>query len=479
MKEYYADLYANNPTHTLRNDDAIALSANGNEITYAEFNKRMKEVASNLADAGITDKHRVLVIAEESDMISSVVLAWAAMYLDASPANTTSLQSNREIDIKRRSANCSAVLWVDGTIDICADLKNITKSHTGEKSVYFSSGTTRTDGDLYSMVPGRYTYQTDYERGAAIIDEIILANNMLGDEYTQLVTVCSSSWDVAWTPQIVTKCLLTGGSFHWVQTDKEVPAAHAKYKANMMSVYPSQAHRLCEFEYDSPIDYIDISGGVVSSDLVESIQRTMKPHTICDWFGTVGTGVMLCNVIKEGATRGDWFTPFTDTNLKMRLTDSGVIWSCRGTEWHSDNDVFEEKDGKYRYTGRTSEEFISFGGGKIYPWEVETYIRELSIAEATTTDQVYVFPMNGLNDYDRHGLVYSGDLSIDMVGDMVTQLTKYKRPEQIFQVSHEFWGLYLKVGRNSMASRLKAHPDHILHTIHTHMLVNKIINNGD
>jgi len=472
MKQYYANLNAENPTHSLRNDDAIAVSANGNEITYAEFNQRMKIVAAKLATAGITDKHRVLVVGDNSDIISTVVLTWGAMYLNASPANTSSVQSSMEIDLKQRSANCDAVLWIDGTIDICTDLMNTTKSHPGENSVYFSSGTTRTSDALYTMVPGRYVYQPGVERGAAIIDEIILANNMLGD-YTQLVTVCSSTWDIAWTPQIVCKCLLTGGAFHWVETDAEVPSAHAKYKANMMSVYPSQAHRLCEFEYDSPIDYIDVSGGVCKDDLVENIQRTMKPHTICDWFGTVGTGVMLVNVIKTGSTNCEWFTPFTETNLKMKLADNGVIWTSRGTEWHSDNDVFEEKDGKYRYTGRTSEEFISFGGGKIYPWEIETYVQDLATAEAANADNTYVFSMNGLDGYDRHGLIYSGDLNINLVGDMIAQLTKYKRPQKIFQVTHEFWSLYLKVGRTNMASRIDAHSEHILNTIHTHMHDNK------
>ena len=99
MKEYYADLADPNPVKTLRNDDVIAISANGIEITYKEFNKRIKQVAIRLALAGITDINRVLVVGDNNDMISTIVAAWGVKYLGASSTNGSGVQSKKEIDL--------------------------------------------------------------------------------------------------------------------------------------------------------------------------------------------------------------------------------------------------------------------------------------------------------------------------------------------------------------------------------------------
>jgi acyl-CoA synthetase (AMP-forming)/AMP-acid ligase II len=472
MQNYYADLSAPNPVKTLRDDDAIAISANGIEITYREFNKRIKYIALELASSGITDMHRVLVVGDPADMITTCVLTWGIMYLGASSTNASCIQSIKEIELRTKSANVDAVLWTDGTLDIKSDLSTVTKSHPLERFLYFTSGTTMKDGNLYTVEPGYFTYPADVERGFAIQDEITLANEVLGD-YTQLKMVITQSWEIAYTPHNVCKSLLTGGSFHWVSTDKEVPLAHAKYKSNMMSTYPIQVSRLCEFEYETPIPFIEISGGAVTDELVSKVKSSMKSHTVSNSFGACGSGLVFVNLITDKSTDCEWFEQPSFSKLTIKLDENNQLWTCRSNEWRTDNDLFEEKDGKYRYMGRSNDEILIVGGGKVSTWEIEDYVHAIVTPAHNNAGNVYVFPMNGLDGFSRHGLIYSGSLSIEKVQETLSDITQYKQPQKIYQVTDDFWGLYLKISRSRMSERITEHREYVLNSIEINVRNNR------
>ena len=466
MKEYYADLADPNPVKTLRNDDVIAISANGIEITYKEFNKRIKNIAIELASSGITDMHRVLVVGHPKDMITTCVLTWGVMYLGASSTNASHTQSIKEIELRVKSARVDAVLWNDGTLDIKSDLSRVKKSHPLERFLYFTSGTTRKDGNLYTVEPGYFAYPAGVERGFAIQDEIMLANEVLGD-YTQLKMVITQPWEIAYTPHNLCKSLLTGGSFHWVSTDKEVPLTHVKYKSNMMSTYPVELERLSKLEYETPIPFIEISGGAVTNELVSKVKSSMKSHTVSNSFGACGSGLVFVNLITDESTDCEWFEPPSFSKLTIKLDENNQLWMRRGNKWRTDNDIFEEKDGKYRYMGRSNDEILIVGGGKISTWEVEDYVHAIVTPEHNNAGNVYVFPMNGLDGFSHHGLVYSGSLEIEKVQEALSDITKYKQPQKIFQVTNDFWGLYLKIARGHMSVRLDIHKDCILNSVTT------------
>jgi len=460
MKEYYADFDAPNPVHTIRNDDAIAITANNNEVTYAEFNILIKEMAGKLEAAGLREQHRVLVVGDHSDIIATSVLMWGAMYLGASPANASSNQSKMEIELKQRSAEADAILWVDGTIEIMSDLTKTTKQHPEERFLYYTSGTTKKETNLYTTELGFFNYPNDAERGFGQEDDIMMVSKVLG-EYTQIRLVSNTPWEIAYTPHNLVKCLLTGGSFHWVATEAEVPAAHKKYDSNVMSTFPVQFHRLCEFEYDHPIPFVEVCGGEVTNELIAKMQKNMKVQTISNSFASSGSGLLFVNLITGPSTDCSWFEQLPEINVRVKLDERGQLWTSRGVEWFTDGDLFEEKDGKYKYASRGNDEFISAGGGKISVWEIEGYARS-AVTDDNTADQLYVFPMDGFRGYPRHGLIYSGTLDIDVLASTMNLITGYKQPQMLFQVDEEFWHLYTKISRSHMADRIRDNSGYVL-----------------
>jgi acyl-coenzyme A synthetase/AMP-(fatty) acid ligase len=465
MKEYFADLTSDDPVKTLRNDDGLAVTANGIEITYKEFNIRIKQVATRLAAAGITDINRVLVVGDNNDMISTIVAAWGVKYLGASSTNGSGVQSKKEIDLKFRSADADAILWVEtDTLDIITDLTKVKKLHPEEKYLYFTSGTTRKDGNLYTTEAGYFTYPEGITTGTGIIDDIIVADAVLG-EYTQINLITTHGWEIAYTPHNLCKCLLTGGTFHWTEHEEDVPLVHAKYKSNMMSTYPVHIDRLADFDFEPPIPFIEVSGGALTNALVQKIRTSMKPHTVSNTFSASGSGVLFINLITDESTDCEWLVQPPNTQLTIKLDENNQLWMCRNGAWRTDNDLFEEKDGKYRYIGRSNDDFLVSGGGKVSTWEVEDYVHAIVTPEHNNAGNVYVFPMNGLDGCDRHGLIYSGSLEIEKVQEVLADIIKYKQPQKIFQVTDNFWSLYTKVVRSKMSERITEHRECVLTSI--------------
>jgi len=70
-------------------------------------------------------------------------------------------------------------------------------------------------------------------------------------------------------------------------------------------------------------------------------------------------------------------------------------------------------------------------------------------------DHTYVFPMNGLADCDRHGLIFSGSIEAVRVKEHLSSLISWKQPQRIYRVSDQFWKSEIKVSRSRMSDRLQ------------------------
>lgn len=446
----------------LKINDDIAITALDETITYREFNIKITLYAEKLKQCGITNQDRILVIGHPDAMIETIAWSYAATFMGASPANASVNQSAEEIDLKSKSASVKAHVWYDGTIEIVSDKSG--KAHPQEAFVYFSSNTTVKKDNLYSTEPAFFSYPSDWTSGFANEDTISLMHAYLGR--VPLRQLCCMGWEIAYAPHNVATCLLTGGSFHWVKSERDMPAAQLKWKTNCISTYPISMERMCDVgQFEEPITFVEISGGACTPSLVKKIRSSINPQWIGNSFGTVAGGLLLSQVIDKGDNPNliEWMKPWTKSELKVRLDATGLLlFSRRGSEWLDDGDIFELSNEQYRFKTRAHDEHLNFKGGKISTWEIEGYANDLLKTIKGCGDHTYVFPMNGLADCDRHGLIFSGSIEAVRVKEHLSSLISWKQPQRIYRVSDQFWKSEIKVSRSRMSDRLQRLPHLII-----------------
>lgn len=470
MNKYQADLTHDNPVHTLRNDDAIAITAMDKSITYKEFNIQIRKCARTMELRGITDKHRVMIVGDSNDTIASVVWTWAAMYLGASPGNSSDIQTNEEIELKAAAGNCYAIIYTNGEVAIRfkADLDEMSKACPEERFILYSSGTTKKPEGVYGVEPQFFTYHEGWEGGIAHIDQIILAYKFLGE--VPINELSCHPWEVAYAPHNVVDCLLTGGTYHWVESEEHMPAAQAKYKTNLMSNYPLSYDPVCASgKFDPPIEFVEVAGGICTPDLIRRIRETINPRVITNSFISTTSGTILTRIIDpdDDPELCVWMeNPHINPTLRLRMDDSNVLWYKRNdSKWITDGDVFEQKGKYYRVVGKANEEYIITEFAKISTWEIEQFANQLTRTIWGCGEHTYCFKMTGLAGGTRHGLVYSGPLDINRLKERMDQLEEYKRPHTIYQVKPEFWALNIKVSRDHMSERLYNNSEYIINSL--------------
>jgi len=446
----------------LQSNSDIAITALDEEITYRNFYLKISGYAKKLEEAGITSKDRVLVISHPDHMIETICWSYGAMFMGASPANASFLQSKEEIDLKSKSANVKAHVWYDGKIEIVSD-KSF-KQHPLESYVYFSSNTTVKKDNLYSTEPAFISYPNDWKTGFANEDVILLMSEYLGK--VPLKQLSSMGWEIAYAPHNVANCLLTGGSYHWVKKESDFIEAQEKYKTNSLSTYPISIERICSSgKFKTPIDFVEVSGGSCTPSLINKIKSSMNPKFISNSFGTVGAGLLLTKVISRDEPGDDieYMKVYDKTGLQVKLDEKGLMYFSRNSsEWTSDGDLFDEINGFYKFRSRAHDEHLNFKGGKISTWEIEGYANDLLKTVKGCGDHTYVFSMNGLDGYERHGLVYSGNFPAKDLKKRLSNLISYKRPQVIYRVSDNFWSKDIKVSRSRMSDNILKHRDLII-----------------
>lgn len=445
----------------LKQNDDLAITARGNEITYRDFYDKIKEYGGQLQDVGITSSDRVLVIGDPDQMIESIAWAYAASFIGASPANASIKQSQEEIDLKSKSANVKAHIWCDGTIEIVSDISY--KQHPDENFVYFSSNTTVKNQNLYTTEPGFFYYPDNWETGFASEDTLKLFQSKLGE--VPLSQLSAMGWEIAYAPHNVSVMLMSGGTYHYVGHESEFVEAQKKYKTNCISTYPISIERMCQNKMDPPIDVVEVSGGPFIPSLVNKIREQINPKYISNSFGTVAGGLLLTKVIEpdDPAETIQYMDTYEATGLRTKLDTNGVLFFSRNNStWIDDGDVFELVDGSYKFKTRTHDEHLNFKGGKISTWEIEGYANDLLKTVKGCGDHTYVFPMKGLDGHHRHGLIYSGSVPVNDVKERLSGLISYKRPNAIYRVSDDFWGTDIKVSRGRMAEKIEKQRDYII-----------------
>ena len=456
---YQADLTNPNPVRSLRNDTGIAITAMEKSITYQLFNKHLQDISFDLQRNGITDQHRVMVVGDNADMISTIIAQWGVMYLGASAGNSSLDQSQQTIMDRAKAGNCDAVLYANTRqIELLSDLSKTTKSHQTERFLLYSSGTTKKADGVYGVEPQFFTYHPDWQGGIAHIDQILLAYKFLGE--VPINELSCHKWEVAYAPHNVVQCLLTGGTYHYVDSEEHMIAAQTKYQTNLMSNYPLGYDPICaQGQFDS-IEVVDVAGGICTPALIERIRKAINPRVITNSFISSASGTILNRIIAAGDDPEQcvWMEdPHINPTLRLRMDDSNVLWFKRNnSKWITDGDVFEQVGKYYRVVGKANEEYIDTDRGRINTWEIEQFANQLTRTVWGCGEHTYCFALLG-----RHALVYSGPLNIQLMKDRMDLMEPDLRPIKVIQVDPDFWSLNIKVSRGYMAERLTLNAEYI------------------
>ena len=459
------------PGKTLRYDDALAITTNNGSVTYKNFGDRIRHLAGRLAIQGINDKHRILVVGDNDDIIEAIAWTWAAIYLGVSPGNASIVESATDIQLKAGAGNCDAIVYYDGTIEakIGFDGEKGGKVHPDERYILFSSGTTKKPTNKFGVEPQFFKYYDGWKGGIAHTDQLNLAARFLGD--VPINEIACHGWEVAYAPHNVVQCLLSGGTYHHVDSPEKVSAAQATYKTNLMSNYPlSFDPILAAWDKGTPpIEFVEVAGGICTPDLIRRIREIINPRIISNSFISSASGTILSRTITadDDPEHCIWMeNPHLDSSLRLRMDDSNVLWYKRKDgPWITDSDVFKREGKYYKVIGKAAEEFITTKNGKISTWEVEQFANQLTRTVWGCGEHTYAFPMNGVAGEPDLGLVYSGPLDITLMKERMAKIAVHKRPDTIYQVKPEFWSLNIKVSRDYMAERLYKNPEYILKTV--------------
>ena len=470
MNQYQADLYSENPVATLRNDNCAAITTRTNSISYIEFNTLIRKVASTLALRGVTNKDRVIIVGDSKDFIASIVWTYAAMYLGASPGNASDIESIEDIQGKAKAAHARYIVWTDGRT-MCLELDNSAKArrdhrvHSFERYVLFSSGTTKKPEGKFGCEPQFFTYHTRWAGGIAHQDQINLAYRFLGE--VPINQIACHGWEVAYAPHNVVQCLLTGGTYHHVDTPEDMWLEQKRKNTNLISNYPLSYDPIVDAWWQNkdqgiaPIEVVDVAGGICTPELIVRIRETISPRVITNSFISSKSGTILHRVIDEDDDPElcVWMeNPHANTRVELHLDSEGVLYYRRMINgwgpWITDGDKFEQDGKYYRCVGKKDDEFLSSG---ISTWEVENWANQLTRTHWGCGEHTYCFPMEGLDGYDGHGLVYSGPLDILQLHNHMGQMSTEKQPDRIYQVDPSFWALDIKISRDWMSSRLNIH----------------------
>lgn len=472
MNKHQADLHwFGGHARTLRSDDALAITANGNEITYDEFNSLVRECADVLHRAGIRDNHRILILGDNDDIAASIIWTWAAIYLGASPGNASTVETREQILGKAEAAGCDAIVNICGKVEILSDLTKMSKARQEEVYILYSSGTTKKPEGVYGVEPQYFTYHEGWRGGIAHIDMLELAYRFLGE--VPLNQIACHGWEVAYAPHNVVQCILSGGTYHWVESPADIPEAQAKYKTNMMSNYPLSYDPIIEAWANSsgvpPIEYVEVAGGICTPELIHKIRDYIMPRIISNSYISSASGTILSRTIdvNDDPTECVWLeNPHLDPTLRLRMDDSNVLWYKRKDgPWITDSDVFKREGKYYKVIGKAAEEFITTKNGKISTWEVEQFANQLTRTVWGCGEHTYAFAMQGVAGEPDLGLVYSGPLDITLMKERMAKMAVHKRPDRIYQVKPEFWALNIKVSRDYMTERLYENQEYILNEL--------------
>jgi len=231
VNRYQADLgWYTSPAKTLRYDDHIAIQTMASSITYKQFNNRIRYLAERLSKDKLNNNHRVLIVGDELDIIESIVWTWAAIYLNVSPGNASTVESDQDILLKAGAGNCDAIIYVEsGNIStkIGFEQNKGGKVHPEERYILYSSGTNKKSDGKYGVEPQFFTYPEGWKGGLAHIDQIKLAYKFLGE--VPINQIACHGWEVAYAPHNVVDCILTGGTYHWVESQ----SSYRQHKRNI------------------------------------------------------------------------------------------------------------------------------------------------------------------------------------------------------------------------------------------------------
>jgi acyl-CoA synthetase (AMP-forming)/AMP-acid ligase II len=441
------------PYHLLTPSDNIAISDATTELTYTEFIQRIHEINHWYKSMGYGPGHRLSVVGPNT--VQTYLYLFAAA-LDMCATTLPWGGTKAEWQFRLDANNSNAIVF--------APVHQIEHLHYNKSTVldkeimlYYSSGTSHPYGWQKSYpVP----YELDDNNWGTAQDVTHYYRDQGNPWYRNPQTnrtINTMAPYVGWGQEVTFTTIARGGHVHLLQDAAEYDRAAQHVKPTWLAGFPLAWQKVIDKNKGShKIQVFEYSGGKLIPGQKEQFENFFG-HTqwICG-YGDAATGMTFVNYTNNFEHIGKPIQCLSNTGADFRISDSGTI-EFRGImtpnhDWWDTGDLAEiDQDGNWHLLGRANELIIIRGGGKVYPFEVESLL-----IKHPQVDEIYVYPQPDDKLLSVPACVYHGDIKpVELAQWAKGVMAQYKLPVRWTQLVSNTLHESDKISRTNMHTTLE------------------------
>lgn len=441
------------PYYLLPRTDAIALSDKDTVITYRELVDKIHEINSWYRSMGYGPGHRISVVGKNT--VETYLYLFAAA-LDMTATTLAYGATPEEDEFRLNTNNSNAVIRLTNSGPV-VEHKHFesTVELENEIMLYYTSGSTGMS-KCFSTV-----YELDVRNWGTSQDVTHYYRNEANPWYRNPntnKTINAMNPHIGWGQEVTFTTIAAHGHVHLLDQAEEYDEAAAWVKPTWLAGFPLAWQRVIDANVGTHnINVFEYSGAALVDGQKEKFENFFGHNTWICGYGDAATGMTFVNYTNDFSHIGKPIQCLTDSGAEFKIGKNNTI-EFRGLmtpnqDWWDTGDLARiNDDGNYELLGRANELIIIRGGGKVYPFEVESQmIKHDSVSEVW----VYPQPDDGLHFVPA--CVYYGDCTPEEYANYTLSLmAKYKQPVRYVKLNKPT-SVLQKNANTSKISRLKLH----------------------
>lgn len=441
------------PYYLLPRTEAIALSDKTGAISYREFVNRIHEINAWYRSLGYGPGHRISVVGKNS--VETYLYLFAAA-LDMTATTLARHATPEEDQFRLDTNNSNAVIRIEKG-DVTVEHRHFGRSQELENEVmlYYTSGSTGLS-KCYSTV-----YELDQNNWGTSQDVTHYYRNVGNPWYRNPSTnrtINAMHPHIGWGQEVTFSTIAAHGHVHLLDEPEEYDDAAEWVKPTWLAGFPLAWQRVIDVnEGTHNVHVFEYSGAALVDGQKEKFEQFFGHRNWICGYGDAATGMTFANYSNNFDHIGKPIQCLTDSGAEFKIGDNGTI-EFRGLmtpdqDWWDTGDLARvDRSGNYYLLGRANELIIIRGGGKVYPFEVES-----QLAAHDSVQEVWVYPQPDDGLHFVPACVYYGDLSPAEYAEFTHPLmAKYKQPVRYVKLTAPTSKLQTSANISKI-SRLKLH----------------------
>lgn len=454
------------PYHLLIPSENIALSDKNTTLTYKEFLKEIHAINAWYKSLGYHAGHRICVVGKNT--VKTYLYLFAAA-LDMCATTLPPDSSREDWQFRLTANNANVIIHVDDDT-VKTEHIHYDKSIVLDKEImlYYSSGTSHPYGWQKSYpVP----YELDVNNWGTSQDVTHYYRDY-GNTYYRMPssnrTINVMAPYIGWGQEVTFTTIARHGWVHLIDDPHEYSSAAKFVKPTWLAGFPLAWQRVIDTNDNAnhAIEIFEYSGAKLIDGQKEKFEKFFGHKNWICGYGDAATGMTFVNYTNDFTHIGKPIQCLTDSGAEFRISEQGTI-EFRGihtpnNDWWDTGDIATiNDDGNWVLHGRSNELIIIRGGGKVYPFEVESLM-----LKHECIDEVFVYPAPDEQLHNKPDCLYYGSITPEEYAKWAeSRITNWKLPTRYIQLVKPISKLQNKekVSRLKLHNLLLQHPEWIKH----------------